>query len=228
MCRGGAQDLPNSEFNIPDSHTTIPLIWAVLLLLFSRGIKPCGSLLYFRLYIRMKWKPFTFQDQQYDLSHLHPFELEVVHAAPNNKPAITYSFEVHFSLHCFSKSILSDDDRALAYSDNRETRTFCFDRYRLSQQLPAIIKDIGNKRCNHTGKGNFFIVELIDDTGNNIEYEIYFDVSGQGKKQPMRLYIQSAYVRNDESRAYRHKTKKISFYVIAHNRKSGKPIRTPR
>ena len=30
-----------------------------------------------------------------------------------------------------------------------------------------------------------------------------------------------------DSEPYRHKTKKINFFVIAHNRKVGKPIKTP-
>ena len=43
----------------------------------------------------------------------------------------------------------------------------------------------------------------------------------------MQLYVQSAYVRTKDSKPYRHKTKKINFFVIAHNRKVGKPIKTP-
>ena len=44
----------------------------------------------------------------------------------------------------------------------------------------------------------------------------------------MQLYIQSAYVRQiKDSEPYRHKTKKIHFFVIAYNRKVGKPIKTP-
>lgn len=171
----------------------------------------------------MKWLAFQHNDTTYDLCHLHPFEMEVVQPAKDKKPEQRFRFVVKFSLHCFAAEIKNGDDPALAYSDNRETRTFCFDRYRLSHHLPDIIRDIGAKRCSHTGKGNFFIVELIDDEGNQVEYEIYFDVT---KGKPMELFIQSAYVRDDTT--YRPKTKKISFYVIAHNRRAGKPIRTPK
>lgn len=178
----------------------------------------------------MKWQPFLYDGETYNLEHLHPVQLEIVQPAKDKKPEKKYLFNVQFSLHCFTKTQLEGDDAALAYSDNRETRTFCFDRYHLSKYLPDIINNIGQKRCNHTGYGNFFIVEVIDDNGNSIEYEIYFDVTkpDEGKKRPMVLYIQSAYERDEASLQYRHQTKKISFYVIAFNKKTGKPIRTPK
>ncbi|MBL4751563.1 MAG: hypothetical protein JKX71_13450 [Amylibacter sp.] len=177
----------------------------------------------------MKWKPFTHTGNQYDLSHLHPFKLDVTQPETTKVEEKIFQFKVIFSLHCFSKTTKEGDDPLLEYSDNRETRTFCFERYQLSFQLPAIIRDIHKKRCNHTGKGNFFIIELSDDDGNEIEYEIYFDIDmAKSREQPMTLYIQSAYVRDDESKAYRHKTKKIGFYIIAYNKSIGKPIKTPR
>ena len=43
----------------------------------------------------------------------------------------------------------------------------------------------------------------------------------------MLLYVQSAYIRNKGSKPCRRKTKKIRFFVIAYNRKVGKPIKTP-
>ena len=41
------------------------------------------------------------------------------------------------------------------------------------------------------------------------------------------VHIASAYVRTKDSKLYRHKTKMIHFFVIAYNRKVGKPIKTP-
>ena len=175
----------------------------------------------------MKWKTFHHGRQQYDLSHLHPFSLSVTQPGSGDKPARHYDFAVRFSLHCFTKGVQAGDDPALTYKDNREVRTFCFDRYRLSFQLPAIIRDIHQKRCLHTGHGNFFIVELTTDDGQTVEYEIYFDISKR-KGSVMELFIQSAYVRDPASKPYRHAPKKIGFFVIAYNRMTGKPIKTPR
>jgi hypothetical protein len=176
----------------------------------------------------MKWKPFQQDGNIYDLSHLHPFELELIQPAKGNDPERIYNFNVAFSLHCFTKAVKEGDNPAFEYRDNREIRTFCFERYRLSFHLPDIIREIHTKRCNHSGKDNFFIVELMTDEGERVEYEIYFNVTKPTSKgAPMRLYVQSAYIRNKGSKPYRRKTKKIHFFVIAYNRKVGKPIKTP-
>gem|GEM_PF-3494516 len=77
--------------------------------------------------------------------------------------------------------------------------------------------------------GNFFIVEITTNGGDSVEYEIYFDVKlGAKKNLPLRLYIQSAYVRSEENKLYRHKNKKVGFFIIAYNRKNSKPLKTPR
>ena len=176
----------------------------------------------------MKWNPFQHNGDTYDLSHLHPFDLELIQPAKGRDPERTYNFNVDFSIHCFTKAVKEGDSPALEYSDNRESRTFCFDRYRLSFHLPDIIRVIHTKPCSHTGKGNFFIVQLVTDEDGPVEYEIYFDVKKPTKKgAPMKLYVQSAYVRTKDSKPYRHKTRKINFFVIAHNLVVGKPIKTP-
>ena len=53
----------------------------------------------------MKWKNFTYEDQEYDLSHLHNLEFEIKQPAKNDKPEKTYPVVVEFSLHCFSTII---------------------------------------------------------------------------------------------------------------------------
>ena len=176
----------------------------------------------------MKWKPFQHDGNIYDLSHLHPFELKLLQPAKSSAPERIYNFNVTFSIHCFTKAAKEGDSAALNYNDNRESRTFCFERYRLSFHLADITGNIHTKQCNHTGKGNFFIVELVADEDGPVEYEIYFDVKKPtAKGTPMKLYVQSAYMRTKKSMPYRHETKKINFFVIAYNRKAGRPIKTP-
>lgn len=85
------------------------------------------------------------------------------------------------------------------------------------------MQEIHRSRCFHTGKGNFFTIRLESDTGVVGEYEIYFNVTKSGAK--MRLYVESAYIRDDEHNSSQPKKKKINFFVIAHNRKENKPIR---
>ncbi len=172
------------------------------------------------------WKPFVHEELIYSLEHLHPFEFDVIQEAKLNKPERKYPFMVAFSLHCFSKKIDPSDNNNLSYKDSREERTFCFDRYELSKNLPEIIKDIGKKKCRHTGHGNFFIVEILREDGNTINYEIYFKVTkGQGSQ--LSLYIESAYPRDDKH-VRKNKKKPIGFYVIAYNKLHNKPIKSPK
>jgi len=113
-------------------------------------------------------------------------------------------------------------DDELVYSDSREKRIFCFSRYTLSYLLPDIAKQINCKTCFHTGKGNFFTIE----TPNQQEYEIYFKVS-KSDNGFLRLFIESAYVRDNLHKSSQPKKKKISFYVIAHNVQANKEIKIP-
>jgi hypothetical protein len=81
----------------------------------------------------VKWNPFTYGGQVYDLSHLHPRTCRYEQAAKGDNPARIYTVDVIFSLHCFTRSLLDDEvaDTALFYADDRETRCFDFRRYEL-------------------------------------------------------------------------------------------------
>lgn len=179
------------------------------------------------------WKAFTYKNKVYCLKHLDTFESEFIQEAKNNKPANTYSFVIEFSLHCFTKKTAGRDGQFspdLDYLDTREKRTFCFERYELSRQLPSIVGNISKKPCYHTGKGNFFVVHALDEHGNTKDYEVYFKVSRCDKKDKgkLKLFVQSAYVRSDEYKSSQPKKKKIGFFVMAHNIKNDKPIKTPK
>ncbi|OZB05561.1 MAG: hypothetical protein B7X54_05035 [Idiomarina sp. 34-48-12] len=112
----------------------------------------------------------------------------------------------------------------MRYADSRETRIFCFDRYQLSFLLPDIVKVINQKKCFHTGKGNFFIIEVPNNDGKPLEYEIYFNVA-RANGGRFRLFVESAFVRDDEHQSSQPKKNKINFFVIAHNRQKNKPIK---
>lgn len=132
-------------------------------------------------------------------------------------------------MHCFTRGLNGHIretwqaiEEELIYSDAREKRIFCFSRYQLSFLLPEIAKQLDYRSCFHTGKGNFFTIELSDQQ----EYEIYFKVSKSGKGL-LRLFIESAYVRDKEHSSSRPKKKKISFFVIAYHVQSNQPIKLP-
>jgi hypothetical protein len=178
----------------------------------------------------MKWHPFLYQGDIYDLSHLHSLYKEMVQDADLTKgyPKRLYKIVVEFSLHCFIKRREEGDDSTLAYSDNRETRTFCFERYALSKRLPDALRSIDQRPCYHTSRGNFLSIEFVDQSGQRREYEIYFQPSKtryQGKPA-VKLFVQSAYVRSDtKAQPRRAKRKKISAAVIVRNTLKGRPIR---
>ena len=179
------------------------------------------------------WEAFVYQEKVYSLEHLTEFEWEYIQAASGDKPERRYPFIVEFGLHCFTYApnehkgeTLAHYDANLFYKDSRETRIFSFSRYKLSSSLPDIAKEIGVRNCYHTGKGNFFTIDVIDENGNKQEYEVYFNVarSSAGK---LRLFVESAFIRDDEHNSSQPKKKKINFFVIAHNRKMNKQIKTP-
>lgn len=173
----------------------------------------------------IKWQPFVFDNQCYDLSHLHPFRMEHRQSADGKgNPERRYQFEVCFSLHCFTKTYLGSENANLLYGDNREMREFCFERYALSKNLPEIIQNIFDKNCYHTGHSNYFLVEFIDRQGTKTNYEVYFSVS-RHQKGLLNLFIQSAYPRTKQPVSKNKKP--IRFRVIAHNTLNNKPIKLP-
>jgi hypothetical protein len=111
--------------------------------------------------------------------------------------------------------------------DNRETRLFDFQRYELSKRLPAILENLAQRKCYHTGKGNFFSVDVINENGAVVEYDIFFAVSRSSKKGWVNLFVHRAYVRDALHGRNRPRKKPIGFYVIFFNVIHGKPIKVP-
>lgn len=175
----------------------------------------------------MYWKPFIYKGEVYDLTHLHPFEVIYKQPAKGNKPEQSYYLNVSFSLHCFTKRIeyLENLDDKLLYQDSREVRMFDFQRYQLSKSLKRMVLELDKQKCYHTGKGNFFIIEMIDEAGQKREYEVFFTMSHASNRGKLNLFVQSAYLRDEEHKANQPKKKPINFYVIAYNTLVGRPIK---
>lgn len=176
----------------------------------------------------MRWRPFSHNGTLYDLGHLHPRIISYLQPAKGTRPPHCYRVEVIFSLHCFTRSMEGETpDQALLYGDDRETRIFDFERYSLSHRLPAIVGSLMTRKCFHTDKGNFLTVEIIDDQGNKVDYEIYFAASKSAKPGIVTVYLQSAYTRDTAHGKNRPQKKPISFAVILFNTLNRIPIRVP-
>ena len=172
----------------------------------------------------MQWKPFQHGTEVYDLAHLHPCTLHFEQAAQDKKPAITFTVDVTFSTHCFTRGLPEDDvyDRAFIYRDARETRLFDIRRYELSKQLPAILAGLQKQKCMHTGHGNFFTVALVDENGQSADYDIFFTASKSSTRGRVNLFIQSAFVREKDKLP---PSRPIRFDIILYNTLNGRPIR---
>lgn len=179
----------------------------------------------------MKWQLFTYQDQEYDLSHVQPFDWEYKAPATDKRPERNYKLMVQFSLHTFTRGIKLGEtvDAAIIYPDDKEKRAFDFLRYTLSCQLPAIIRSLGERTCYHTHHGTFFTIEAVTPDGVGSEYEVYFKLSRASRKGGwLNLYVQSAYIRDTKHGTTQPKKRKIGFQVIAHNVLNGKEIKIGR
>lgn len=176
------------------------------------------------------WKAFEFEGVIYDLAHLHPKRITFIQEAKDNKPERLYEVDVIFSMHCFTRGTKTGENpnTNLLYKDSRESRIFDFRRYELSKQLPKIVGELLRKKCHHSEKGNFFVVEVLTDKGERLNYEIYFDASRSSKRGVINLFVRSAYVRDEEHRANIPKKKTIAFAVILFNILNNRPIKIPK
>ncbi|AKL10061.1 MULTISPECIES: stationary phase growth adaptation protein [Enterobacteriaceae] len=171
-----------------------------------------------------KWKDFAHPDgETRDLSFLDAHEVTYTHTAPG-KPDKVYRFLVTYSCHCFCKDYeyQSDEDKAaLMYHAVKESRPFCERRYQLARQhLRGIIETLGQRKVIHAGYGSYATVEVQLANGETEHYFVAFKAFREKKK--LRLHISSAYPVEITSRG-----KSVSFFVIAHNLLTGKPLPQP-
>jgi hypothetical protein len=166
----------------------------------------------------MKFKPNN-DTKAHSLTHLEPFEHRFQVAAIPGKPAREYRVLMEFTMHCFTKTQQVGDDPALFYSPDRDgtNRMFNLERWALSKELPFIIRSLAEHRIHFTNsrdhyKVNFITIPLVLHDQTEVEYEVYFKVFKARKK--LRLEVESAYVRDPQSRNNRSVGRKISLYII--------------
>ena len=82
----------------------------------------------------IRWNAFVHNGVNYDLSHLHPSQIDFTQPGNATKPERTYKVEVIYSLHCFSRKH-DPAEPLLEYCDAREKRTFDFVRYESYSQM---------------------------------------------------------------------------------------------
>jgi hypothetical protein len=139
----------------------------------------------------IRWQPYTSDTgQAYPLFHLHPFRYGLVLSSGTEA-----EIRVGFALHCFTRACDADDVESQYYSDDRETRTFCPDRYALSFRLPDIARNLATSKCGFAKDDNFVTINVDSEGGVSRSYGVFFnvlrvkDVDGVA----ILLTIQSAY-----------------------------------
>jgi hypothetical protein len=125
----------------------------------------------------VRWQPHKDKEgRAYPLHHLHPFRKPFTLEGAGRHPERTLELYFGFSIHTFTRRVMAEDDPANDYSDDRETRTFDYGRYKLSFKLPRIAQELGSRTCyfarSVTGLVNYVTLEL----DNNTRYAAFFNL----------------------------------------------------
>lgn len=145
----------------------------------------------------MRWRPYTDrQGNVYPLSHLHPFRYQISVSLPAHEPPVTAQVAVGFGLHCFTRKTHPRDEEAALYCDDRETRTFCTDRYALSKRLPEVSRSLASRPCRFAKNENYVTVDVLTDSAITRRYGVFFKLrkwQDGGNRLGVLLIVQSAY-----------------------------------
>ena len=167
----------------------------------------------------MKWKAFQHGGKAYDLTHLHPRTFRFERPAEGTRPAEVYKVDTIFTSHCFTRQPKKAEsyDKNLLYSDGYENRLFDFRRYELSKQLPEILQSMPARKPYHnSNRRNFFTVEVLAESGNLVEYDIFFKLRKTARGR-LEMIVETAFVRDPEYNSIRPAGKPIRFWIILHN-----------
>ena len=109
---------------------------------------------------------------------------------------------VLFSNHCFTRSLLEGElvDDGLIWTDARERRVLCAQRYALSRLfLPRLILELPHRHIQVADerRPNFMVFEVPENMGlgDGARYAVFFEVDRDRlRKKRVLLRVQSAYV----------------------------------
>jgi hypothetical protein len=115
---------------------------------------------------------FTFQNTQYDLTHLEPFTHIYLVAATEKDPERQYTVRIEFTIHCFTSTKITNDP-SLIYSQDRDgtARVFHFRRWELSHQLKQIVQNLLNERVYITQRDNLVTIPVFLENGAKVNFQ---------------------------------------------------------
>ncbi|MNQ75262.1 hypothetical protein D3C85_900480 [compost metagenome] len=167
----------------------------------------------------------------YEFNHLDPFTMRFDSNAAKRQLRVN----VRFSNHCFSHAPVEGmvyPMQRMLQDHNKRERVFCPIRYRLSVDLPAIVRSLNNPGCKvyqTAARRNFnYSVVVQDPTG---PYHLFFEVSKSrgdaAKMQELTLFVESAYHEEPLGKGPAL-LGRIGFHMLCSNVFLGKPIATKR
>ncbi len=161
---------------------------------------------------------------RHSIEHLAPFSFTYSRPAKGDDPAWEKEISVAFSWHCYTRTP-DEIEQVYRLRSGREERCFCPDRYALSFKLPGIMASLHERHVAQTGRGNYVTVEIVTDTGERIEYGVFFSLRKGSHKEPLKLMVESAYPFGEAQKRPRVSRQKIRFRVLVYNIWRGKPIK---
>jgi len=129
---------------------------------------------------------------RHSIEHLAPFSFTYARPAKGDVPGWEKEISVTFSWHSYTRTPEAGE-QVYILRDGNEQRCFCPTRYLLSQNLPAIIRQLDQKAIFQTGKGNFVTVQVIEPAGHTVDYGVFFTVTRGRRDEPLKLRVASAY-----------------------------------
>lgn len=176
--------------------------------------------LWWQIHRMSRWLPIMVGGVTYDLAHLDPFTFDIVPRGWSRSAIVA----VAFNDHCFTEKF--DDARHTSpivtpTSSGHETRGFSLERWRLSLELPDLIRNFDGKRVARTRNGN--LVHLR--TASGAEYGVFFTLR---RSHGLRcaLYVVSAYELGAKT-ARPAVTGEMRFETACALVLEGKPLRFP-
>lgn len=175
------------------------------------------------------------------LDHLRDSTFQVDVPPANGQAGVLLTVNVEYSSHCVSRGPKKNqqiDFHVICTSrmviDHRQVRReFKESRHELSFLLPGIINTLRDRKCFFTGRENFLTLELgriLPGYDENTKYEVYFNVRRDDKKNTLKLYVESAYVRDDDADNEPmnfKKSDKMTAWKLLLKKARGEPVKGP-
>ena len=166
------------------------------------------------------WPKKTIRGTTYDLSHLHPFVLDVAGGDP---AAPILKVLVSFDLHTFTRKRFNADTPDLFLGRNGDPRSFCIQRFGCSQYLPDMIRRAATGNILKSHEPKFLCAETIPVVSG--QYAAIFLI--ERAKIPdvhARMFVISAHERTNALA----QMEAISFYTVIRKVTAGEPIPWPK